>query len=540
MRSLEYKEKVLESLIKDTENENYEEFIGKLRDKKSEELIEELIQLRPDEEGGRIALTGFYYQFLVCLEYWTQMLQGEWDFVALELHEDIVVGKGNKLRFIQVKSSKETEKFSSGTVYKRSKVKDKDTKAIVSEINDSWLDKIIGKARHFKKQDGYETEFELVTSFVILDSGGKPVKKYRTTDFPKDVNENDYLVKFMKEEKLKDRDNNKICYEEESGEDIISLLSRFHIIKRADLADVKYYENHVLMSLIEILGEGANLNQEDLMMLVGRLMKMCNLHEEKLMLYISEAESNELLQSLEDKVDKRAENRSITKGSITIIDEVFANLTQQLSHMDLYLEVQRYISAYKEYLVDWINNGGTIRELINRYLDGDRYSSAFRIEHIDGQKERLLDLFTVNLLLILAYGNISKFSVEYQSMLVKEIENKQFGFLSLNRGDKIEKAIEKAEYLLRNYEDIRFLLNPPKTIVQGKFANNRSAPMQKELNKTDIDIKGLEDDFKLDDVNIVLHIIPGGVFDDEFNNLFGFNDMEELKGHLNSLWGGLL
>ncbi len=540
MRSLEYKEKVLESLIKDTENENYEEFIGKLRDKKSEELIEELIQLRPDEEGGRIALTGFYYQFLVCLEYWTQMLQGEWDFVALELHEDIVVGKGNKLRFIQVKSSKETEKFSSGTVYKRSKVKDKDTKAIVSEINDSWLDKIIGKARHFKKQDGYETEFELVTSFVILDSGGKPVKKYRTTDFPKDVNENDYLVKFMKEEKLKDRDNNKICYEEESGEDIISLLSRFHIIKRADLADVKYYENHVLMSLIEILGEGANLNQEDLMMLVGRLMKMCNLHEEKLMLYISEAESNELLQSLEDKVDKRAENRSITKGSITIIDEVFANLTQQLSHMDLYLEVQRYISAYKEYLVGWINSGGTIRELINRYLDGDRYSSAFKIEHIDGQKERLLDLFTVNLLLILAYGNISKFSVEYQSMLVKEIENKQFGFLSLNRGDKIEKAIEKAEYLLRNYEDIRFLLNPPKTIVQGKFANNRSAPMQKELNKTDIDIKGLEDDFKLDDVNIVLHIIPGGVFDDEFNNLFGFNDMEKLKGHLSSLWGGLL
>ncbi|HDR6269960.1 TPA: DUF4297 domain-containing protein [Bacillus cereus] len=537
---MDYKQNVLKSLIEDTENENYEDFIGKLRDKKSEELLEELIQLRPDEEGGRIALTGFYYQFLVCLDYWTQMLKGEWDFIALELHEDIVVGKGNKLRFIQVKSSKETEKSSSGTVYKRSKIKDKDTKAIVSEINDSWLDKIIGKARNFKKQDGYETEFELVTSFVIIDSVGKPIKKYKTEKFPKNVNRNDYLVKFMKEEKLKDRDNNKVCYEEESGEDIISLLSRFHIRKKPDLAEVKYYEKYILMDLNEKLGEGAGLKQEDLMMLVGRLMKMCNLYEEKLMLYISETESNELLQILEDKANKRAENRSITKGSITIIDEVFANLTQQLSHMDLYLEVQRYISAYKEYLVDWINNGGTIRELINRYLDGDRYSSAFKIEHIDGQKERLLDLFTVNLLLILAYGNISKFSVEYQSMLVKEIENKQFGFLSLNRGDKIEKAIEKAEYLLRNYEDIRFLLNPPKTIVQGKFANNRSAPMQKELNKTDIEIKGLEDDFKLDDVNIVLHIIPGGVFDDEFNNLFGFNDMEELKGHLNSLWGGLL
>ena len=540
MRSLDYKQKVLESLIKDTANENYEEFISNLRDEKSEELIEELLQLRPDEEGGRIALTGFYYQFLVCLEYWTQMLQGEWDFVALELHEDIVVGKGNKLRFIQVKSSKETEKFSSGTVYKRSKVKDKDTKAILSEINDSWLDKIIGKARNFKKQDGYETEFELVTSFVIMDSGGKPIKKYRTTDFPKDVNENDYLVKFMKEEKLKDRDNNKICYEEESGEDIISLLSRFHIIKRADLAAVKYYENHILMVLNEKLGEGASLNQEDLMMLVGRLMKMCNLYEEKLMLYISESESNELLQILEDKANKRAENRSHIKGSITIIDEVFANLTQQLSSMDLYEEVQEYISAYKKYLVEWINDGGTTRELINRYLDGDRYSSIFKIEHIDQQKIRLLELFIVNLLLILAYGDISKFSVQYQSLLVKEIQNKQIGFLSLNRGEKIEKAIEKAEYLLRNYEDISFLLNPPKTIVQGKFINNRAAPLQKELDKKDIDINGLKDYFKLDEVNMVLHIIPGGMFESEFDNLFTFNDMEELKGHLNSLWGGLL
>jgi hypothetical protein len=541
VRFLEFKQKVLESLSKSdvTQDLEYDGYIGKVKEQKSEELIQELITITPDEVGGRIALTGFYYQFLVFLDYWTQMIKGEWDFAALELHEDIVVGKGKKLRFIQVKSSKETEKYASETIYQRTKVKV--NKKVTGEINNSWIDKLINKAKYFRKSEGFETEFELVTSFVILDSTkGMQIKKYRTETFPEDVQEDDYLVKFLKNEKLQDKEENIICYEQDSGEQISELLSRFHIIKRSDLDTIRIYENHILMVLSEVLGEGAKLTQEDLMMLVGRLMKMCNLYEEKLMLYISRTESDELLQILDDKATKRAENRAQNRGSTTIIDEVFSNLSQQLSNMDLYQDVNMYVLAYKKYLAEWINGGGTIRELINRYLDGDQYSSIYNLEHIDQQKQRLFDFFAANLLLIVAYNDISKFSVQYKTMLVKEIQHKFIGFLSMNRGDRIEKGIEKAKSLLKNYEDIQLLINPPKTILQGKFINNKANPLKVELINKEIEIDELPDELKLDDVNIILHIIPGGVFEAEFDNLFSFNDIDELKDHLASLWGGLL
>ncbi|WP_397427725.1 dsDNA nuclease domain-containing protein [Priestia megaterium] len=522
-----------------SQDSGYEEFIENLKDGKSEEVIEALINVEPDEIGGRIALTGFYYQFLVFLEYWVEMLQGKWDFVALELHEDIVVGKGNKLRFIQVKSSKETEQLASETLSKRTSVKeDGKLKAI---INDSWVDKLIKKANYFKKSEGFETEFQLITSFIILKSRNLDVKKYRTKDFYEEIGDDDDLVKFMTHDLLQDKNKKKICYEEDCGEHITELLSRFCITKRADLDSMKYYESHIIQSLSEGLGEGANLTKEDLMMLIGRLMKMCNLYkEDKLVLYLSETESNELSQYLEDRATERAEKRVQLKGSLTIIEDVFTNLTQQLSNMDLYQEINEYIIFYKKYLEEWISEGGTIRELINRYLDGDQYSLKYKLENIHQQKERLFELFSVNLLLILAYDDVSKFSNHYKSLLVKEIQNIFIGFLSLNRGEKIDMGIEKAKKLLKNYEEIQLLLNPPKTILQGKFQNNRSQPLLIELQDQDIKIDHLPEELNLGEVNVVLHIIPGGMFETEFDNLFNFNDINDLKEHLTALWGGLL
>ncbi|WP_271397721.1 dsDNA nuclease domain-containing protein [Salinicoccus roseus] len=536
------KDKVSESLCnKDVSGEaQYDDFINKIKDSKAEEVLDDLLNIPTKEDGGRIALTGFHYQFLVFLEYWAMMLDGEWDFIALELHEDIVLSKDNRIRFVQVKSSKETEKRASETIGKRSAINENGRK--VGEYNDSWIDKLVEKAKYFKKTDGYITEFELITSFIILDSNNLKIKKYRTKSFPSKIEKSDDLVKFMSKE-LRDRDGNEISYESESGEDISELLSRFKISKRNDLDMSQAYENHILMTLSSHLGPGAKLTQEDMMMLVGRLMKMCDLYQDKLMLYITEEKSEDLLNTLDDIAAKRAEEHAQLKGSFSFLEDVFANLTEQFKGTNLFEEINKYILMYKAYISEWIKEGGTRRELINRYIDGNKYSSVYKHENIDLQKQRLFDFFSVNLLLILAHNDVAKFSSQYKSLLVKEVEDKYLGFLSLNRGDNIDKAIEKAEFSLRNYEELHERLNPPKTIVQGDFIRSRGSIITKELPKEVLDdnkINGLSEGFQIDDVNPVLHLIPGGKLIDEFNNIFEYNEFGELEKDLKKMWSEYL
>jgi len=67
--------------------------------------IKILIDTPVSERGGLVAITGFYYQMLAVIDYFIQMKQGKWDYIAVELHDDIVAVKDKQIRFIQVKTS---------------------------------------------------------------------------------------------------------------------------------------------------------------------------------------------------------------------------------------------------------------------------------------------------------------------------------------------------------------------------------------------------------------------------------------------------
>ncbi|MGR5879238.1 dsDNA nuclease domain-containing protein [Bacillus pacificus] len=77
----------------------------KIIGKSSEEITDYLLSVPLKESGGLTAISGFYYQFLVTIEYFIELLEKKWDFLAIELHDDIIVGKDKEIRFIQVKSS---------------------------------------------------------------------------------------------------------------------------------------------------------------------------------------------------------------------------------------------------------------------------------------------------------------------------------------------------------------------------------------------------------------------------------------------------
>lgn len=116
----------------------------KIKDKTSEDIASYLVNLKPTETGGITAISGFYYQFLITLKYIIEMLEGEWDFVIMEHHDDIVVGKDKKIRYVQVKTSEKvnvrvTTSPARG-LYSRSP-KNIDGKKF--EKFDSWIDKLL-------------------------------------------------------------------------------------------------------------------------------------------------------------------------------------------------------------------------------------------------------------------------------------------------------------------------------------------------------------------------------------------------------------
>lgn len=141
------------------------------------DTINNLIDTPVSERGGLVAITGFYYQMLAVIDYLIQMNQGKWDYVSLELHDDIVVVKDKHIRFVQVKTSNsltcQVSSTPASSIYLRSNkdIEINDNKSKINcKISNSWIDKLILKSKHFKKEEGFFTEFELLTNYVITNS----------------------------------------------------------------------------------------------------------------------------------------------------------------------------------------------------------------------------------------------------------------------------------------------------------------------------------------------------------------------------------
>jgi hypothetical protein len=534
------KEKVLAALMqgKNDQGHEYDEILKKIREGDSQDVVRHLLELAPDDIGGRTALAGFYYQFLITCEYIIEMLDGKWDFVAYELHEDIIVGKGNNIRFIQVKASKDTDKLASESLIKR------DTKIFNGQkltLGNSWIDKLISKAKYFPKCEGFQTQFQLLTSFVVRGSQKMNIFHYtKNENFSMHIEDDDDLLKFLSEE-IYTNEGEKINYASECKEDVKSLLSRFYLKKHIDLCYFKKYENDILLEFSKRIGDGIRVSEDHLAMIIGKLMKNCASIGDNLVLFITKSEANELLQTLHDQAISVAENTTRLHGNVKLLEEVFDHLVSQLSESPMYKHLEKYINEYREYIISWIKGGGSIRELINRYIDGKKYSSVYRkLDEFD-KRERLFELFSTNLLFILIYEEIIKFSEKSSSLLVKEIQDELISYLSLNRRDTLEDGIEKLKNIFQdNVKSITEIIkNSHKIILQGNFRGNKKNPRRIEIEDIDMDVKSFPKSAPMDKVNIVLDIIPGGTINEKFDNIFDFDSIDEFRKDLEEFWQSL-
>lgn len=355
-------------------NENFKQ-------RTSEEIKNFLIESDLGETGGITALSGFYFQFLVTVEYIIELIEGKWDFLIMEHRDDVVVGNESLIRFIQVKSSQYSScvasKKPASDLYTR---KSKENKIYAN----SWIDKLFINSNKFYKENNIRTEFQLYTSYQILKAPqGMNVDLYSdNSNFNIEISlENDQLYKRMNVEIYDSKD---ILYnfEEKCGENLESLMQRLHVHSGNKLMENDKFERYLCHKLGGVIlgeyGESLTVSKNDLKYFIGELFEKCTYGNGIDALVITRESINEPLERLKTSVLSSAEKAIESHSVIKIIQEETNEWIIKCEEMSVNQEIMDNLNQYSQYLQDWIlNDGISFKTVIERLYGEKSYANTY-------------------------------------------------------------------------------------------------------------------------------------------------------------------
>lgn len=543
-------------LILDVETEEFSNQDNYQNDKGKTELLEQMVlgynseqvmihlqRYSPEEIGGQTALRGFYYQFLVAIEYLVDVLNNHWDYLALEFHDDIVVGKEDMVRFIQVKTSKRmVENVTNTELYRRKVLKRIDKKS-----NNSWVDKLLSNSRLFQGLP-ITIQFELVTNFSMMNTDNVNIDIYHKSNFSKEIQDNDYLYKQLSETCF-DKNGEEICYEDLCGLSLKEMLGNLRIITKSQLSD---YIHVVCNKLSESIG--LLVRKENIDMIIGEMCLMCINPEDPTVLFIDKAKAEEIRLKLVTMASNPSQevlshfdfNIGVREAIQTIRDELASTGINREYMSQLEDELYKLLAYLTE---EWAGKGKTKMELLSRYLDGKRYSFSFIDMNTFEQARRMIELIKSILLLNLIFS--VNFSDEYESILVKQVSSlaatpKHLTLLGLKTSDNLNSGLQKLATIIEKNttikEKIQMLINPPLAVLQGEFDDDDFQTKininLKELLKPKID--AFPDESKISEVTEELSVIPGNKILKAFRKVNQSSNIEEFKLSVQQRWDQIL
>ncbi|MDK2563932.1 hypothetical protein QOZ84_10250 [Romboutsia sedimentorum] len=519
------------------DSDNYverEKFISdKLDNKSNEEIttllndtIKNLIDTPVSERGGLVAITGFYYQMLAVIDYFIQMKQGKWNCVAVELHDDIVAVKDNNIRFIQVKTSNnlicQISKSPASSIYLRTKKGLKlkhNIKEIQVRVSNNWIDKLILKSKNFKKKDGFFTEFELLTNYIISNSPEIKIDKYIGRDNSKKINSNDDIYKILKEDSYVTGDTSneriKVQYEDMCGESLKELLSRFAIeSKQNSLNNIDQYLNSICQMIGTEIG-GAYVSYEDINWIIGELFARCNINAKNRSLVITKNEVESLFLDIQSRAMIAATQLAEEHGTKNIVESVYETIHNDYKNTKHYKFIEMKILEYKQYLINWINNNGGINKIINRYITGNEISN----KHIGmgkRDKENIIEeLILMPIILIIVHNKEILYS-NNRTLLTKEIdsfENNKISLLRVGKG-RVKSKIVNIKAILSDLganDILKLSMAKELNIILQGYSDSTFSSIQKLQIDTSLDCSELiEEDTSINKVYQAISLIPGG------------------------------
>ncbi|ALA51463.1 dsDNA nuclease domain-containing protein [Shouchella clausii] len=510
--------------------------------KSSNEIAELLANVVPEETGGIVAISGFYYQFLVAIEYIIDMLKDKWDYIFIEHLDDIVVGKDNTVRFVQVKTSEKVKMNATSSpasgLYYRSPIAGRTEKR-----NDSWIDKLLSKAELLQQKDGYLTQFQLYSSYHIIKTRDFDFDVYTgNSNYDLDIADTDHL--FLKvSAPVCDKNGEVYDYETKCGEKTKELLRRFYLHTGTGLQKLEVFEDHLCMRLSEWLfhdvGDRVRVHPKDLNTLIGHLCTRCTYRDSAERLLITRDKLEEILSEIRtrclDAVEQTTEKHGNKSTISRVIDSIVSN-NETCAHADAFKDK---LYTYREYLKQWVDNGGNIRSLIERYVDGTIKSSAYVNLNEINRQQKLLDFFNIVFIMMIVKDSFLEFT-DSNNLLTKKctVSNLLFSFLSLESRNNLEAGLQKLESIIQQSDtnDHLYLLDKSLRIVFQNYGDRRfTETVRREIKSfSEIQIEGFENEQPLNKVTYYVDIIPGTEMKLDFSE--ALNEQDCFQDKMQEIW----
>ncbi|SCN02044.1 dsDNA nuclease domain-containing protein [Bacillus wiedmannii] len=461
---------------------------------KSKEIYETLLNSPVREDGGRNALFGFYYQFLIAIDYLIDIGERKWDFMAIEIHDDIVLCKENSerptVRFVQVKTSKNpTVSYSSTELCNRNQKKfGEGEEKQERRINDSWLDKLFSNAEMFKDKLHIKQEFQLVTNFTFYvslpqKSETKNIRHYRMNDSFEgiEIKDDDPFYKKLREPTY-DLNGMEYNYQSKAGMTVRELLEKTQISERVDY--LSSFRDGIVKRIGEFLSRkikvdgGATILDEDINWLIGEMCASCAARDDKLVLFINQEKADEIIYKLLQRSKVYSEKFNQVMGNKQFIDEAFEKIICNIgsSHPEAISDLEEIAILTKGVINEWIDHGGDILELVSRFIMGRGELLDFHARMHKTERESSISSLTLIFMLLKVIHEDVRISVKYKAMLMKEVktilgEEYDISFLKMGDYYVYEEIVEKLEEIIsrlhmESHDDVlMMLLNQPQRII---------------------------------------------------------------------------
>lgn len=412
-----------------------------------ENIVDLLLVEETGDDGGIIALSGFYFQFLVSIEYLVELIEGKWDYLLIDHHQDIIAINKNQIRIIQVKTKN----------------------VIYCDVSDTklyreWIQKLF-KIDEMLNASDVKTEFELATNFLIKNSRDVEVEVYHyNSDFDMIIETNSFFDKV----KHFNQQNNYLNLT--NDQHLISLLSRFKISRK----NPEKYLDIICSSIGSLFHERFKSTKEDIDFLIGYICSLCYYPENPSIQLINNSQGMRIKETLRTRFNNDLRQHIEVEDSVLKINQYITYLHQTFSESSFYEDLIIHIDEFDRDLKESINGENNIFSILSRFIERVYSSSNFDIitenKNIDELIKQLLDLtFFVKI----STGGKVTIDSTHSKLLLKVIGIEKYNFFNLEDIDNYEDGIEKFSELLKicNYDEKRMAIgnNDLKLILSGDF-----------------------------------------------------------------------
>ncbi|TVX42391.1 hypothetical protein AZJ38_11015, partial [Streptococcus pneumoniae] len=426
----------------------------------NDDLEDILLEEKTSDDGGIIAMTGFYYQMMVSVLYLGEVFQGKWDGMFLDHHQDIVLFNNSQkiVKFVQVKT-------------KQSNFSEYDYK-----ISQSWIPKLFKTGYNIKALKEYTLEFEIVSNCHYSDKNKYSLLPFYSSGNLQPCDDNEVVKKVIKyfsksviesiramldKRKILSKSPKKRFYV--SREHISNVRKKFK--NSTEQKTLIYFQNfnmehktpksleHELeTSIPKILGfEHSQLSTEILNQVIAEFFNACYAPKDASIQLIKGEKLDNLRQYIKKKLTENLTKEYHSKSDEKILTQYFTKLESDYSksklNSEFITEFKKFVDQFWQDLKKILSASNlTMVSIINRYL---KYNEGIDTKLEESECETHYNVL-LSLLLFLKISIEKDLMVEEKNRHILSIELDRLLFLILGNNDDMRDSCE----VIQNFKEL--------------------------------------------------------------------------------------